>query len=96
MVKLAEVALSRIRHGHSEDTQKDLRRLANGYQAALAEHRKFGGTLEFHGASNSKAKKAFQEIAEIFPSDWIAASNEHRALLATTTVVGTLCRHSSP
>lgn len=85
-VKLAETALSRIRHGLTEDTQKDLRRLADGYQAALAEHREFGGTLKLHGNSNSAAKKAFQEITELFPSDWVAASNQHRVMLASSTV----------
>jgi hypothetical protein len=60
---------------------------ADEYQAAMAEHREFGGTLKFHENSNNKAKKAFQEIAELFPADWISASSEHRALLATATVV---------
>lgn len=83
-VAIAEGALSKIRHGDAE-TAADLRRLSDGWQAAVAEHRALGGTLTFHEGSSAKAKKCFQEIAELFPSDWLAASNAHRALQATVT-----------
>lgn len=84
-VMLMEMALSQVIHGHHGETKKDLRRISDGYQAAVAEHREFGGTLTFHKGSSGKATKAFQEVSELFPADWIAASNAHRALQATFT-----------
>lgn len=73
----------RVRAGSDPETTADMRQLSDGYQQALAEIRPFGGTLNFETGSQPKAVKEFAAVAELYPSDWIDASNAYaRPLLA--------------
>ncbi|MPV50123.1 hypothetical protein GCG21_08905 [Pseudactinotalea sp. HY160] len=67
---------NRLKGGSDPQAQEDLRRLADGYQAAIGEVRGVGGQMVWNDRSAKKAREAFDEAAAVFPSDWIDASNE--------------------
>lgn len=67
--------LKQIEAGTDDQTREDLKRLSDGYRTALAEVRDLGGELRWHEKTTAKAKKFFEPAAQVYPSDWIAASN---------------------
>lgn len=72
----AMVHLSEVSQGLDEQTMADLRRLSDGYTAALSQVRDMGGgQMRWHSKTAKKARTAFDEAATIFPTDWIEASN---------------------
>lgn len=72
----ASDAKNALTSGSDPQVQADLRRLADGYQAAIAEVRGVGGQMVWNDRSTKKAVTAFDEAASVFPTDWIDASNE--------------------
>lgn len=63
-----------IKFAGDTQTKEDLRRLADGYQEALAEVRPLGGRLSVHDLSDASAIKVVKEAISIYPADWVAAS----------------------
>lgn len=60
--------------------------LADGYRSALADIREMGGRdLAFHESTKPAARKAFNEAANVYPSQWLDRSNESQAIYATIT-----------
>lgn len=89
----AQTRLGLLRNGQDDQVRADLRRLSDGYLAALGEVRELGGQMVWHEKSAKKAREAFDEATAIFPADWVAASNdrvggnrEARGLLGVRTV----------
>ena len=68
-------SLSAIKSGTDDETKQDMRRLADGYLASLKEIRPMGGTLKLHPKSDKRASAVLQEAAQLFPTDFIEASN---------------------
>lgn len=66
-----------LREGRDPQTRADLRRLADGYYAALSELREMGGQIDWHERTKREARDLFDEAASVYPADWIAASNAH-------------------
>lgn len=64
--------------GVDAQAQSEMRALADGYHRAVADLRETGGQVQWHSKSAKKAVAAFDETASIFPSDWIARSNDGR------------------
>lgn len=62
-----------------------MRKLADSYQAALAEIRPMGGTLSLHEKSDQNAAARIQEVAELYPTEWLETSNKHSILVASLT-----------
>jgi hypothetical protein len=81
----AVVHLAEVRRGTDADTLREMRELADSYQAALAEVREFGGTLKLHELSDPKAAAKIQDITELYPTEWLEASNQHSLLIASAT-----------
>ncbi|KIC68685.1 hypothetical protein RM50_04255 [Pseudarthrobacter phenanthrenivorans] len=63
-------------NGTDAASRSDLRKLRDGYQAALAEIRPMGGTLELDGDSRPEAAAAVQRGAQYYPTEWTQTSNE--------------------
>lgn len=79
----AKVTYTAIHNGQDQQTKADLRRLSDGYAKALAEVRAIGGTdLSLHPKSTKESKQVFNDAAQIFPQNWIEASNGRAAPLA--------------
>lgn len=75
-VTRARQAKTDLLRGNDEQTQEDLRRLADGYAAAVGQVRQVGGvSMAWNEKSAKKARRAFDEAAGVFPADWIEASN---------------------
>src|SRR5699024_5105937 len=73
----ARVAHHQATYAQDEQTKQDLRRLADGYVAALSEVREMGGGgLVYHDRSAARARRVFDEALCVFPDDWVQASNE--------------------
>lgn len=81
----AMVHLAQVKRGTDPDTLREMRELADSYQAALAEIRPMGGTLNLHEQSQSNAAAKIQEVAELYPTEWLETSNRHSMLVATLT-----------
>lgn len=71
----ARAALIYAKSGTDDTTKQDMRRLADGYLASLKEIRPMGGTLRLHPKSDKRAAAILQEAAQLFPTDFINASN---------------------
>lgn len=71
----ARIALFHAKNGTDDTTKQDMRRLADGYLASLKEIRPMGGTLKLHPKSDKRAAAVLQEAAQLFPTDFINASN---------------------
>lgn len=52
----------------------------------LREMRELGGTIAVADNSSKVAVKILREVEKVYPSDWVAASNQDEALRAKTTV----------
>lgn len=60
-----------------------LQRLSNGYVRALSETRPLGGKeLTFHEKTTKPARAVFNTAVEVFPTDWIEASNDRKPMYA--------------
>lgn len=79
----AVVHLAEVTRGTDADTLREMRELADSYQTALAEVREFGGTLKLHELSDPKAAAKIQEMTELYPTEWLEASNQHSLLIAS-------------
>ncbi|BDZ52616.1 hypothetical protein GCM10025867_48570 (plasmid) [Frondihabitans sucicola] len=80
--KDARVQLQAAQNGTTGESGQKLAKLRDGYTTALAEVRQLGGSLAFHDKTAPKANKVFNEAAQVYPSDWIDASNSQAAPLA--------------
>jgi hypothetical protein len=79
----AKVTYTAIHNGQDHQTKADLRRLSDGYAKALAEVRDIGGLdLALNAKSTKESKRVFNEAAQIFPKNWIEASNGRSAPIA--------------
>lgn len=79
----AKVTYTAIHNGQDQQTKADLRRLSDGYAKALAEVREIGGVdLALNAKSTKESKLVFNEAAQIFPKNWIEASNSRSAPIA--------------
>jgi hypothetical protein len=79
----AKVTYTAIHNGQDQQTKADLRRLSDGYAQALAEVRDIGGMdLGLHAKSTKESQRVFNEAAQIFPKNWIEASNARSAPIA--------------
>lgn len=67
---------SGIQAAGDAETLTDLRRLSDGYEAALTEIRPLGGDLDVHELSDAQAVKVVKEAIGIYPADWARASSE--------------------
>ncbi|GAA4924033.1 hypothetical protein [Nesterenkonia rhizosphaerae] len=88
-----------IQAGVDDESREDLAKLAAGYREAVAEVRETGGDLTFHERSQPKAVAALQDAAQIFPADWVKASNERIGTSQQrVTTIGTMntFRNSAP
>lgn len=66
--------------GVDDQAKQEMRALADGYQQALGEVRDMGGgTYTWHERSKKEAKVAFNETAEVFPTEWVEHSENHRS-----------------
>ena len=65
-----------------DDTKEALTRLASGYTKALAEVRETGGDLNWDAKTQKKVAALFSEAGQVFPSEWVEASNDRKAPLA--------------
>lgn len=72
----ASTHLSRVKRGRDPQSIAVLSRLSGSYSQVLSEVRQMGGTPGFHAKSTKPARTAFVEAAQVFPADWVAASNE--------------------
>lgn len=65
--------------GEDPETLADVRCLANGYRAALADIRDMGGDLEAHMPEDydHEMYQAVRDAAQDYPADWLDASNRH-------------------
>lgn len=77
--------LVKVKRGTDPETLSDMRGLANSYQAALAEIRPMGGEIKLHARSDPQAAALIQDAAELYPTEWIEASNGHSLLVASAT-----------
>lgn len=77
--------LSKVEAGRDEQTRADLRRLADGYRTALAEVRELGGELRWHDKTNARARKSFETAVQVYPTEWIEASNARPAPVGKMT-----------
>lgn len=68
-------SLRKVKDGTDDETMKEMRRLADGYLASLKEIRPMGGNLRLHPKSDKRASAVLQEAAQLFPADFIDASN---------------------
>lgn len=84
-VDALRVELRDVIQGTDRVSIQHLQRLSNGYRQALAEVREVGGTVNFHDRSAKKAVPLFSSAAQVFPTDWIAASNARPAPIAKVT-----------
>lgn len=71
-----------IMAGTDLGTRSDLRALADGYQAALAEVRTMGGAMVFDPHTPKTAVAAFDEAQDVFPSSWIQQGNANTPVYA--------------
>lgn len=51
-------------------------KLADSYQAVLSEVRPLGGGLKFEDLSDARASEVALKAAQVFPSDWLKASDD--------------------
>lgn len=77
----------RLRHdlarGFYEANQAEsLTKLSDAYVETLAELRNLGGDTTWNDRTTKKSAAAFQQVAEIFPSDWIDQHNAGPAVYA--------------
>lgn len=80
----AELNTDLVRHGIDDEGRAGLRSLADGYTAAIAELRGVGGLTEgvWHDKTSKKARSAFEQTFELYPDDWVQASNDKGAVYA--------------
>lgn len=76
---------SGIQDASDPESKADLRKIADGSQAALAEIRPLGGHLELHELSEAPAALAVAEASSVYPADWVKASTEAGPLAAAVT-----------
>lgn len=81
----AAAELNLVKDGRDPATMEDMRRMADGYLAALSEVRPMGGDLALHAKSSPGAVEHFRDAAAFYPTDWIESSNAYNPLLATLT-----------
>lgn len=67
---------SGIQSATDPESLLDLRRIADGCEAAMAEIRPLGGHLELHELSDPAAVLAVTEAMGIYPADWACASSD--------------------
>lgn len=73
----------KIHAGKDPETIAGLQRLADGYKKALSETRELGGAeLTFNAKSPAKARAVFNSAVDVFPTDWIEASNARTPMYA--------------
>lgn len=77
--------LGPLMDGRDEETQANMRRLSDGYLAALEEIRPMGGEVELHPDSDPAAVSIFQEAAAVYPTEWLENSNEYSPLVAKSS-----------
>lgn len=66
-----------------DDTQSGLALLASGYRASLAQHVSLGGVQhQWHSSSDPAASRALDQVAECYPTTWVAASTAGYAVHA--------------
>lgn len=72
-----------LHSGKDPETLSGLQRLADGYKKALGETRELGGTeLTYYSKTPAKAKEVFNSAVDVFPKDWIDASNARAPMYA--------------
>lgn len=76
---------SGIQGASDTETRMDMRRLSDGYEAAVAEIRPLGGDLALHELSDAAAVKVANEAISIYPADWVAASSAAGPLAVAVT-----------
>lgn len=73
----AAALLAKHEHGQSDEVRADQRRLADGYISALSEIRDMGGgEFTIVKGARRQAVSMAAEAAEIFPDEWVQASND--------------------
>ncbi|WP_018771465.1 hypothetical protein [Arthrobacter sp. 162MFSha1.1] len=81
--------------GQDEQTLEDLGRLAGGYRAAVAEVRSVGGRMDFSRiAGEEPARELFEDAVQVYPSDWLAKSNDFGDAPAVFTTSGQQASYS--
>lgn len=78
----ASAHLNLVLNARDEETLADLAKLSSGYSQALAEVRETGGQMDWNPKSTKAAKATFDEAISVYPTEWIAKSNERNAPLA--------------
>jgi hypothetical protein len=73
----AEKTALELLSGRDSETMGAMRRLADSYQAAIAEIRPLGGTHTFDKRSAKKAVTEFRATSDLWPTSWIDASNAY-------------------
>lgn len=81
----ARIAHINVETGTDAVSREHLQRLSDGYSKALAEVRGTGGSLQWNGKSVKKARDLFDRAVQVYPSDWIEASNRRAAPIAKTS-----------
>lgn len=77
----------RLRHDlargfYQADQAESLTKLSDAYVETLAELRNLGGDTTWNDRTTKKSAAAFQQVAEIFPSEWIDQHNAGPAVYA--------------
>ena len=77
----------RLRHDlargfYEADQAESLTKLSDAYVETLAELRNLGGDTTWNDRTTKKSAAAFQQVAEIFPSEWIDQHNAGPAVYA--------------
>jgi hypothetical protein len=67
---------------YQADQSESLTKLSDAYVETLSELRDLGGDTTWHKRTSKKSAEAFQQVAEIYPSDWIDQHNAGPAVYA--------------
>lgn len=73
--KQGELRRDLARGFYKEDQAESLTKLSDAYVETLSELRDLGGDTTWSDRTNKKSAAAFQQVAEIYPSEWIDQHN---------------------
>ena len=84
-VAAAKAHLYQLKNGYDDESMQTCRKLADAYHDTLKEVRDMGGIFNTDKATKKDARDAFSEAAELYPSDWLVASNKQAMPIAKTS-----------
>lgn len=82
-------------NGVSDDVRQGLSALSRAYSEVLSEVRPLGGQALWSEDSNKKAAKGFDEAVQVYPADWVGASNADGEMVAKVTKVRAHYHHNA-